>query len=169
MKTAFICFLLVISAFKQSDTPKIPSVTIRTLNGLSFNTEKISNDGKPIIISFWATWCKSSINQYDNISESYAGWQKETSVKLVSISLDDSKTSAKVAMMTKTRGWEFEFYLDPNQDFKRAMNVSNCPHTFLVDGQGNIVWQQSSYLEGSEDELYELIKKVANGQKIDKQ
>jgi hypothetical protein len=51
--------------------------------------------------------------------------------------------------------------LDPNSDFKRAMNVNMIPHTFLLDGNGNIVSQHTSYFEGSELELYKEVKKIA--------
>jgi len=169
MKVTIVAiFFFASMAFIPSDDHKIASATVKTLDGSSFNTEKISNNGKPIILSFWATWCKNSVSQYDNIAENYADWQKETGVKLVSISTDDTRTSPKVATMVKTKGWEYEFYLDINQDFKRAMNVNNCPQTFLVDGEGNVVWQQAGYSEGTEEELYALIKKLAKGEKIDK-
>jgi hypothetical protein len=49
-------------------------------------------------------------------------------------------------------------YLDPNGDLKRALNVNNVPHTFLVDGNGNIVWQHNNYEPGDENELYKQIK-----------
>ena len=169
MKTTLITMcLMIVFAFKQSDDHKIASATVKTLSGSDFKTESISNNGKPIILSFWATWCKNSVSQYDNIAENYSDWQKETGVKLVSISTDDTRTSSKVVTTVKTKGWEYEFYLDINQEFKRAMNVNNCPHTFLVDGAGNIVWQQNGYSEGTEDELYAMIKKLAKGEKLDK-
>jgi len=58
--------------------------------------------------------------------------------------------------------------LDPNGDFKRAMNVNLIPHTFLLDGTGKVVYQHTSYYEGLEDEFFELIKKVAAGEEIPK-
>ena len=64
------------------------------------------------------------------------------------------------------QGWEYEVYLDPNGDLKRAMNVNNVPHTFLIDGNREIVWQHNSYAPGDEEELFELVKKVANGEEI---
>ena len=58
-------------------------------------------------------------------------------------------------------GWEYEVYIDQNQDFKRAMNVVNVPHTFVINGKGEIVWQHTSFVEGSEEELLEVVKKAA--------
>jgi len=51
--------------------------------------------------------------------------------------------------------------LDKNSDFKRAMGVQNVPHTFLIDGTGNIVYQHNSYSPGDEDKLYEKVKSAA--------
>ena len=40
------------------------------------------------------------------------------------------------------------------------MNVGNPPYTFLVDGNGNIVYEHIGYAEGDEDELFEKIKEL---------
>jgi peroxiredoxin len=144
----------------------IPAAEVKTVDGKPFNTSQIANDGKPIIISFWATWCKPCKKELDAISENYADWQKETGVKLVAISIDDARSMANVGKEAKAKGWEFDVYLDANQDFKRAMNVNNIPHTFLVNGKGEIVYQHNSYAEGDEEKLYELVKKVAKGEKV---
>ena len=43
--------------------------------------------------------------------------------------------------------------LDPNGDFKRAMNVQNVPHIFVLDGKGNVKWQHAGYTDGGEEEV----------------
>jgi peroxiredoxin len=145
---------------------KIPDVQIKKLDGSKISTSDIiKNDGKPVVISFWATWCKPCKKELDAIAEEYENWQKETGVKLIAISIDDSRTSAKVPTDVKSKGWKYEVYLDENQDFKRAMNVNNVPHTFLINGKGEIVWSHNSYSDGDEEKLYENIKLVAKGQK----
>jgi len=136
------------------------------MDGRSFNTSNIKNDGKPIIISFWATWCSPCKRELNNIHEEFEDWVEETGVKLYAVSIDDARNVAKVAPYANGQEWEYDVLLDSNYDFKRAMNVNNVPHTFLLDGKGNIVWQHNSYSEGDEDELYELVKKVANGESI---
>jgi hypothetical protein len=40
------------------------------------------------------------------------------------------------------------------------------PHTFLLNGKGEIVWEHTSFTEGSELELIELVRKVAAGEDI---
>lgn len=146
----------------------LPSVNIKTIDGEAFNTTNIYNDGKPILVSFWALWCKPCKKEMDAYNENYEEWQEETGVKIYAVSIDDSRSTSKVLPFVNGKAWEMEVLLDPNGDFKRAMSVNMIPHTFLIDGEGNIVYQHTSYYEGLEDEIYELVEKVAAGEDISK-
>lgn len=139
---------------------KIPSVEIKTMAGKTFNTSAIANNGKPIVLSFWATWCKPCVKELSAIHENYIDWQEETGVKVIAISTDDSRSMSRVAPYVNAKGWNFEVYCDPNGELKRAMNVANVPHTFLLDSKGDIVWQHNSYIEGDEEELFKKIKEL---------
>lgn len=159
--------LLLISAFSFGQGAQIPEVIIKDLSERPFNTSEISNDGKPIIINFWATWCSPCKRELENIAALYDDWVEETGVKLIAVSIDDVRNVAKVEPFINGKGWDYEILLDMNGDFKRAMSVNGIPHTFLVDSKGMIVWQNNNYTEGGEYELYELVKKLANGESID--
>ena len=144
----------------------IPAVDIKTLTGESFNTSNIDNEGKPMIISFFALWCKPCMRELTAIADVYEDWQDEVGVKLVAISIDDSRSMANVLPTVNGNGWEYEFYSDVNGDFKRAMGVNMIPHVFVVDGNKKVVYQHTSYAEGGEHELFEIVKKVAAGESI---
>lgn len=145
---------------------KLPeNVTIKTLDGQSVQSSVIQNDGKPMIISFWATWCKPCNRELNAIKEVYEEWQEETGVKLIAVSIDDARSASRVKPHVDGNSWEYEVYIDQNQDFKRAMNVVNVPHTFIVDGEGNIVWQHTSYVDGSEEEMIEIVKGLLKNEK----
>ncbi len=161
--TLTIAFCAPIFVWAQSTT--VPAVTVLDLEGNSVSTSTFENDGKPIIIDFWATWCKPCIRELGNISEVYEDWIDETGVKIIAISVDDSRTSGKVAPFVNGRGWDYEVYIDQNADLKRAMNVNNVPHTFLLNGKGEIVWQHNSYVVGDEEELYEQLLLLVEGEK----
>ena len=145
---------------------KLPSVKLKTVKGLPFTSDSINNSGKPIIISFWATWCKPCVRELTTISDVYDDWVKETGVKLYAISVDDSRSMTLVAPMVNGKGWDFSVLLDPNSDFKRAMNVGPIPHTFLLNGKGEVVFQHTSFSEGDELGLIEMVRKLNRGEEI---
>ncbi len=167
-KLALLSILTLTSflLFSQTEKRAIPSATLKNMEGANVNTSDFKNDGKPMIINFWATWCSPCKRELNNIAEVYGNWVKETGVKLIAISIDDARNAGKVAPYVNGKAWEYEVYIDSNQDFKRALNVNNVPHTFLVNGKGEIVWQHNSYADGDEDELYEAVKKLAAGEEV---
>ena len=152
-------FFLFLSVMALSYA-QLPSVKLKDVNGKTIDTQKLSNNGCPIIISFWATWCKPCIRELKAIHELYADWQDETGVKMYIVSIDQAQDAQKVKPMVDGMGWEYDCLLDPNGDFKRLMNVQNVPHVFVLDGKGKIVHNHSGYMDGGENELYDIIKKL---------
>ena len=159
-----ILFTLVIASltasiiFAQNRT--LPNIEVKNLNGTKLNITQIENEGSPIVISFWATWCKPCKKELNNIAEVYEDWQDETNVKIIAISIDDSRSMSKVKPYVNASDWDYEVYLDTNSDLKRAMGVSTVPHTFLLNAKKEIVWQHKGYIDGDENELYKEIKKL---------
>lgn len=152
-----LCFS--VSAFSQKRT--LPKVDLKTLDNATISSSSFDNDGKPIVISFWATWCKPCIKELSNIAEIYEDWQDETGVKVIAISIDDARNMSKVKPKVNAEMWEYEVYCDPNSDFKRAMGVGGVPHTFLLNDKKEIVYQHTGYKDGDEYELFEKIKKYS--------
>ena len=40
------------------------------------------------------------------------------------------------------------------------MGVVNVPHTFILNGDGEIVWQHTGYQDGGEEELIEKVREL---------
>jgi len=146
---------------------ELPAVTLQDLDMKKISSADFANDGKPIVISFWATWCKPCIQELIAIQDSYDDLVEETGFKLIAISIDDARNAAKVRPFVEGRAWDYEVYLDVNQDFKRALNVNNVPHTFLLDGNRMIVWDHNSYSPGDEEHLFELVRTLAAGKPLE--
>ncbi len=158
-----VLFRWPIMIYAQSDTLtmfKLPSVTIKTTDGQQFSTINIKNAGKPVILCFWKTCCKPPENLLEALAEVYEDWKTKTGVIIYAVSVDDTRSSSRVKSFTESKAWEFEVLLDPNSDFKRAMNVNALPHLFLIDGEGQIVWQKILYEPGMETEVEKELMKL---------
>lgn len=153
----FVALLLMgfVASYAQ-----LPSVTLKDISGKVVDTAKLNNDGKPFIISFFATWCKPCNRELNAIHEVYPDWQDETGVKVVAISIDQAQNVAKVKPLVDGYGWEYEVLLDPNGDFKRAMGVNMIPAVFIIDGDGKIAESRSGYTDGSESHLIEKVREL---------
>jgi len=169
MKKLVLCSTLLIfsfTAFSQKENRAMPSVNVTDMEGNKVNTVKFNNDGKPIIVNFWATWCTPCKRELNNIADVYDDWVEETGVKLIAVSIDDARNAGKVAPYVNGKGWDYEVYIDSNQDFQRAIGFQNPPFTVIVDANGKIVWSHTGYQEGDEDILFEAVKAVASGKEL---
>lgn len=162
-----IVMLLCNLASNAQTQRQLPSVEVKMLNGKTIDLSTINNDGKPMIVFAWEVTCLPCIAEFNAISRQYADWKKETGVKIVAVSVDDSRSSPRVNPLVRSKGWDFEVYLDPNQAFKRAMSVSYCPYAFVLNGKGEVVWQKGGYTPGDETIIFEIVQKTAKGEKID--
>jgi peroxiredoxin len=152
---AVICIATSFCASAQ-----LPSVHLKDIDGKLVDTATLSNDGKPFVISFWATWCKPCRRELKAIAEVYDEWQEETGMRLIAVSTDDAQNISKVKPVVDASSWEYQVLLDPSGEFSRAMGVGNVPHTVLVDGKGNIVESHAGYTDGSEEHLIEMIREL---------
>lgn len=150
---------MFVSAQEQSVTATLPNVKVKNLAGEVVQTGSWGSDSL-LVLSFWATWCKPCILELQTYAELYDEWREKTGVRVVAISIDDSRNARKVPSFVQGRNWPFDVMLDENADFKRAMNVNNVPHTFIVKN-GKVVWQHSAFASGDEEEVAEQLAKLS--------
>ena len=153
-------FIAALLAIVSTVAAQLPSVTLKDISGKTVNTAELKNGGKPVIIDFFATWCKPCNRELDAIAEVYDEWKEETGVKIFAISIDQAQNINKVKPLVDSHGWEYDVLLDPNSDFKRALGIQMIPYVLIVDGKGNIVYKHNGYTDGAELELIEKVREL---------
>jgi peroxiredoxin len=111
-----------------------PGFATRQLSG---GTLKFPEDlaGKPVVLRFWADWCRFCEGEMKDIEQVYRRRQPEgLNVLAVNVGQDE-KT---VAAFMKKIGVSYPALIDEEGGIARQYGVIALPTTFFVDGQGKV-------------------------------
>jgi thiol-disulfide isomerase/thioredoxin len=160
-KVVFSVSLIFLFNFICAAQESFPSLNIKSVSGKLLNVNDLVESSKDtmLVMAFWATWCIPCINELESINEVYKEKQAERPFKFIAVSVDDSRTSQRVKPFITGKGWGFDVLIDINSDLKRALNITDVPHTIIFK-DGKIVYRHTGYLIGEEENLFEEIKKL---------
>jgi peroxiredoxin len=166
MKIVLIFFLLVVFAsasFSQDNSGGIrkgPDFTLENLDGNLVELYKEVGDG-PILLSFWATWCKPCIEELNEYKQIYSDY-KDQGFKMYAISTDDENSVAKVKPLVKSKGYSFPVLLDTNSDAVRLYYAQSIPYSVILDKKGMIIYSHLGYMKGDEVKVKQIIASEIN-------
>lgn len=150
----FICLLFVSAiGFSQRPVKLLPNGKVKDTNGKLVDLNTYTKAGKITIVSFWATWCGPCKKELDAYNAYFAGWSKKYGTQLLAISIDDIRGQAKISPLVNERKWPYTILVDANNDLQRQLGFSSIPQLYLLDQKGNVIYQATGYLPGSEKEL----------------
>lgn len=123
-------------------------------------TMKEAFDEDVVIVTFWATWCKPCRAEMEALSDIEDQWKGK--VKVVAVSIDDSRAVAKVKSLVKGSKWAFDVLLDVNKELYNALNIKSVPFAMIVH-KGKVVWTHSGYAPGNELVMVEKALSLKEG------
>src|SRR5579864_2738117 len=136
-----------------------PSLELHDLKGAPHKLEEFR--GKPVVLTFWATWCVPCAAEMPLLSEMQTQYKDKVLFIATSIVDDDVKPEI-AAFVKKHKGDALTVMtgatLDNLQDFGVAQAM---PGTVFIDAEGNIVDRVSGALK--RDDLENRLQKLAAG------
>ena len=154
----FVSFSVLAQNEEDLTGRKAPNFKLINLDGKYVELNKETGTG-PILLSFWATWCKPCLEEmaeYNKIYDQY----KDKGFTLLAISTDTEKSIAKVKPYIKSKGYYFTVLLDTNNEAARKYYAQQMPYTVLIDKNGNIVYSHLGYMKGDEQKVEKLISEL---------
>ncbi len=140
-----------------SSAQKLPVVDLENLDGETISSTTFNSE-KPVVITFWATWCVPCLNELSFVNEVYDEWQEKYQFDFYAISIDDDRTVRKVAPLVNGKNWPFKVLIDTNQDFKRMLNINAIPYLVIVKN-GTIIYTKNGFVKGDETKIEDIISK----------
>ncbi len=151
------------SSFSQDDSGGIrkgPDFTLENLDGDEVELNQEVGDG-PILLSFWATWCKPCLEELNEYKKIYSEY-KDKGFKMFAISTDDENSVAKVKPFVKSKGYNFPVLLDTNSDAVRLYYAQSIPYSVILDKKGMIIYSHLGYMKGDEVKVKQIIASEIN-------
>ena len=161
-------FSLVFSELKVGDPA--PTFYIRTLEEKNFFMSDTLKHDKPIILSFFATWCvpcREEIPVLDSVRQEFP----DMKFYLVDVSglntngkamIEDSLMVAKMINFLKV---DILVLMDIYGKTAEKYNVKELPTLVVIDPKGIISYMHSGYKQGDENELISILNGYVNEKK----
>lgn len=105
----------------------------------------------PVIIDFWADYCKPCKEAMPALN---ALAEKYEELTVVMVSIDSPKQQNRAKSYLKSKNFKFITLFDADKKLASKLNVTNPPHSFILDNEGNIVYSHVGFEAGVE-EVYE--------------
>ena len=114
---------------KQAPDFELPRLVDGKLTGLD------DLKGKPLVVNFWATWCRPCAQEHPNLVQAARQWGEE--VQFVGIVYQD-KNEAVNAWLDRNGGKAYPTLIDINAKAAIAYGVYGVPETYFIGADGVI-------------------------------
>jgi len=154
----------------QSDSPSISSFGVQrflekkkappfSLKGLDGNTFTLNDfKGKPVLITFWATWCTSCKETIPLLEKFSVGKRDQLAILLITIDGERKRAAQKIINENKITLPVLLLLKEKVMDHYMVMGW--FPQTFLIDREGMLVGKIVGQRDWSSPEAWSAIKEL---------
>ena len=130
-----------IKAYIQRDLVEgtAPVIQSTFLNGQAINLQ--SYQGKPLLLHFWATWCRVCKLEEDSID----AISKDRPVVTVAMS---SGSNEEIEAYLKKNNLSFPVINDSDGVLAQRYGVSGVPTSFVINASGEVMYTEFGYTTG---------------------
>ena len=113
-----------------------PGFEVITLGGETYS--KGSLKGQPVLLVFWAPWCKVCQRELPVLSQ-FSIKDKPGQLRMISIGFADRRGNVEAYVKAHPEAFGFPTAFDVDNDVAQAFKVTATPTLVVVDSMGNIV------------------------------
>ena len=136
--------------------------TLPTLDGGQFSLQEALKQG-PVVLDFWATWCKPCIKSLPKLQE-IAGEYGKRGVRVYTVNTDGPRNQPKVRPFLKRHRLELPVLLDHTRQVMKQFQLSVLPATLIISTEGAVVYRHVGYKPGDETGLRKKLAELLAAQ-----
>lgn len=162
LSLAVVCLL----CFAFAGEAKFPSFNLKSFDGKEVSLDSILVDQKPVLLTFWATWCKQCTKELHALLKDYDSHQ-DPPYQVVVLCEDGPKSVSQAKSMVVQEGWKgkFLFLYDDGAKIKTLAGVSQIPEMFIIRTDGSVFWRKPGYKPGDEKKVFDKLKELTSEEK----
>ncbi len=111
--------------------------------------------GKPVIVNFWATWCPPCRAELPSMNRAWAK-VKDEGIQMLAVNMGESEDT--IFPFTGEYPIDFTILLDSNGSYALEWKVQGLPTTYVVDAEGNVVYQAVGGREWDDDSILDMVR-----------
>jgi peroxiredoxin len=117
------------------------------------------DNGKIVLIDFWATWCLPCVAEFPRLRELYSELHQK-GFEIIGISLDSNRQVLEKFMTKNDIPWKIVFSGNGQEDeTAKLYNIDSVPKYLLIDREGVLRFSLDTGGENLENAVLELLKK----------
>ena len=111
--------------------------------------------GKPVIISFWATWCPPCRKEIPYFNRA---WEKlkNDGIEMLFVNINEGKET--IEAYTKDHPIKLKILRDEGAGQLKNWNMTGLPTTFILDPEGRVVYQAMGERAWDSDEILDKVR-----------
>ncbi|WP_027417798.1 TlpA family protein disulfide reductase [Aneurinibacillus terranovensis] len=121
-----------------------------SLPGMDGKTYKLSDIHKPILLNFWASWCRPCRMESPRLEELYKKYNGKFEIVSVNSTIEDKETNAR--QFARKFGFTFPVLLDKKGDVGNLYQLQYYPTNIFISKTREIVKITSGLLPPAEME-----------------
>lgn len=129
---------------------------LSTINGTNKVVEV--GQGKPVFISYWATWCPPCLAELPSIQKLYTDYHEEVDFILIT-----NEEQQKVRRFIDKNPYDLPLYT-PRMSPPEKLQGQRIPTNYLIDAKGKIIIKETGAADWNSERLRGVLEKMINRQ-----
>ena len=118
---------------------RAPDFTLKDLSGKTFTLSELRGK-KPVLLTFWATWCPACRQTIPLLSDLYRQYGPR-GLELISINIATNDPLPRVQNFQEVNKMPYRILYDEKTEVSRAYGVFGIPTSLLIDREGIIQYR----------------------------